>query len=50
MTIAHLEHRDGFRVESPVVALPHVVLVCEVDHPALLDCLGAHPLGLQPSN
>jgi len=28
------------------VALSHVVLVGEVNHPALLDCLGAHPLGL----
>ena len=28
------------------MTFPHVLLVCEVNHPALLDGLGPDPLGL----
>ena len=43
---SYLEHGDWLRVQSPVVTFPHVLLVCEVNHPALLDGLGPDPLGL----
>ena len=35
----YLEHGDGLGVEAPVVPLLHDVLVGEMDHPTLLDCL-----------
>ena len=48
--MAYLEHGDGLGVESPVVPLLHDVLVGEVHHPTLLDCLRADSLRLKISS
>ena len=43
---SYLKHGDRFGVQPPVMTFPHAVLVSEVNHPALLDGDGPHPLGL----
>ena len=44
--LTHLEERDRLGVEPPVVPLLHGPLVGVVHQPALLQDLGADPLGL----
>ena len=44
---SHHEHCDALAVKSPKMSLSCALLVGEMGHPSLLDCLGSGPLGLK---
>lgn len=43
---AYPVHGDALGVETPIVLFGHTVFFGEMNHPSLLENLGANPLGL----